>query len=47
MTPLRIAVAVLVAVVVLMIGGCIVFGIGSSEEGDVGDLLTTPTQTTP
>ena len=47
MTPLRIAVAVLVAVLVLTIGGCVVFGIGSSEDGDVGDLLTTPTQTTP
>lgn len=44
MTPLRIAVAVLVALLVLMIGGCIVFGTGSS---DAGDLPTTPTQTTP
>jgi hypothetical protein len=46
MTPLRVVVAVLVAVLVLTIGGCVIFGIGSQQEGDVDD-LTTPTQTTP
>ncbi len=47
MTPLRIAIAVIVAFLVLFIGGCVVFGIGTSEQGDIDDLLTTPTETTP
>lgn len=46
-TALRTALVVLLAVVVLTVGGCIAFGIGSSDEGDVDDLLTTPTRTTP
>jgi hypothetical protein len=47
MTPLRIAIVVVVALLVLFIGGCAVFGIGSPGEGDIGNLLTTPTETTP
>jgi hypothetical protein len=45
MTPLRIAVAVVVAVLLLLIAGCVVFGIGTNDDGDVGNLLTTPTVT--
>jgi hypothetical protein len=47
MTPLRIAIIVGVAAVLLFIGGCAVFGIGTSNDGDLGNLLTTPTETTP
>jgi nitrogen fixation-related uncharacterized protein len=47
MTPLRIALLVVVAVVVLFIGGCALFGLGTNSQGDLGDLLTTPTATTP
>ena len=47
MAPLRVAIAVIVAFLVLFIGGCAVFGLGTSSDGDVGDLLTTPTETTP
>jgi hypothetical protein len=47
MTPLRIAIVVVVAVLVLFIGGCVVFGLGTNSEGDLGDLLTTPTETAP
>jgi hypothetical protein len=47
MTPLRIVIVVVVVVVLLFIGGCAVFGIGMNSEGDLGDLLTTPTETTP
>jgi hypothetical protein len=43
MTPLRLAIAVVVAVLVLFIGGCAVFGVGTTGEGDVDDLV----QTTP
>ena len=48
MTPLRLAIVVVAAVIVLAIGGCVAFGIGSgSSDGSSGDLLTTPTETTP
>jgi hypothetical protein len=47
MTPLRIAIVVVVAVLVLFVGGCAVFGLGTNSEGDLGDLLTTPTEPTP
>lgn len=47
MTPLRIAIVVVVAALLLFIGGCVVFGIGTNSEGDLGDLLTTPTATSP
>ena len=46
MTLLRVAIVVIVAFLVLFIGGCVVFGIGSDEEGDLPE-LTTPTATTP
>jgi hypothetical protein len=47
MSPLRVAAVVILAFLVLVIGGCVVFGIGTSGEGDVDDLFTTPTETTP
>jgi hypothetical protein len=47
MTPLRVAIVVVVAFLVLVIGGCVVFGVGSNDDGNVDDLLTTPTETTP
>ena len=47
MPPLRIAIAVLVAVLLLIIGGCVVFGIGTNADGNLADLLTTPTATSP
>jgi hypothetical protein len=47
MTPLRIAIAVVVVVLLLLIGGCAVFGIGTNDDGGLGDLLTTPTATSP
>ena len=47
MTPLRIAIAVVVAVLLLLIAGCLAFGIGTNDDGDLGDLLTTPTATSP
>lgn len=47
MTPLRIAILVVVAVLVLLIGGCVAFGVGTTGEGDPGDLVTTPTETAP
>lgn len=46
MTLLRVAIAIIVAFLVLFIGGCVVFGIGSNEEGDLPE-LTTSTETTP
>jgi hypothetical protein len=45
MTPLRIAIAVLVAVLVLFVGGCLLFGTGTSSS--IGGPPTTPTETTP
>ena len=47
MTPLRIAIAVVVVVLLLFIGGCVVFGVGTNDDGDLADLLTTPTATSP
>jgi hypothetical protein len=47
MTPLRIAIAVVVAVLLLLIGGCVVFGIGTNDDGNLADLLTTRTATSP
>jgi hypothetical protein len=47
MTPLRIALLVAAAVVVLFIGGCALFGLGTNSQGDLGDLLRTPTTTAP
>ena len=47
MSWVRLALAVVAAFLLLVIGGCVVFGIGSSDGGSVGDLLTTPTQIGP
>jgi hypothetical protein len=47
MTPLRIALVVVAAVLVLFIGGCALFGLGTNSQGDLGDLRRTPTATTP
>lgn len=47
MTPLRIALLVVVAVLVFFIGGCALFGLGTNSQGDLGDLLKTPTETAP
>ena len=48
MTPLRLAIIVVVAVIILTIGGCVAFGVGSTSSGsDLDDLLTTPTPTAP
>jgi hypothetical protein len=47
MTPLRVAIAVVVAALLLLIGGCVVFGVGTNDDGDLGNLVTTPTTTSP
>lgn len=47
MTLLRIAIVVVVAFLVLLIGGCVVFGVGTSESGTDLPELTTPAATTP
>jgi hypothetical protein len=45
MTPLRMAIAVIVVVLVLFVGGCLLFGTGTSSSD--GGPPTAPTETTP